>query len=150
MRPIIPPPVILIFYIGIAIGLDFLSPVDLLLGNARLPLAILLAVLGIAVAVLGVMEFRRRDTTINPYKIDAASTLVTSGVYRWTRNPMYLGLLLVLFGVVAYSQDVLALLAPAAFIVTLNRLQIRPEERAMLQTFGEAYTAYEARTRRWI
>ena len=96
------------------------------------------------------MEFRRRDTTINPYKIDAASTLVTSGVYRWTRNPMYLGLLLVLFGVVAYSQDVLALLAPAAFIVTLNRLQIRPEERAMLQTFGEAYTAYEARTRRWI
>jgi protein-S-isoprenylcysteine O-methyltransferase Ste14 len=150
LRPILPPPVILIFFFGIAIGLDWLSPADVLLGEARLVLALLLAGLGLAIAGLGIREFRRHRTTVNPHKIDAASALVTTGIYRLTRNPMYLGMLVLLLGVVAYTQDVVALLAPAGFIVTLNRLQIRPEEKAMLATFGDAYAAYSARVRRWI
>ena len=150
MRPILPPPVILIFFIGIAIGLDWLSPLDVLLGGARWPLALVSGGLGVAIAALGILEFRRHRTTVNPHRIDEASALVTSGIYRFSRNPMYLGMLLVLFGVVAYTQDVLALLAPAGFIVTLNRLQIRPEEKAMQDRFGAAYAAWCDRTRRWI
>ncbi|WP_420430422.1 methyltransferase family protein [Hyphobacterium sp.] len=150
MRPIIPPPVIMVFFTGIALELDVVSPLDILMGRARLLLVLLLAGLGVMVVLLGVMAFRRQKTTINPYKIDDASALVTNGIYRFTRNPMYLGMLLILFAVVAYTQDVLALLAPAGFIVVLNRLQIRPEERAMLQTFGDTYAAYCERVRRWI
>ncbi|WP_421784757.1 methyltransferase family protein [Hyphobacterium sp.] len=150
MRPLIPPPVILIFFIGIALGLDILSPLDFLTRQARLPLVILFAGLGIMVAALGIMAFRRHRTTINPHRINEASALVTTGIYRLTRNPMYLGMLLVLFAVVAYTGDLMTLLAPIGFIVTLNRLQIRPEERALVATFGNAYSAYCDRVRRWI
>lgn len=150
MRPFIPPPIILIFYIGIALGLDTFSPLDVLLGEARWPLALLLTGIGILIAGLGVFEFRRHQTTVHPLKPEKASTLVTTGVFSFTRNPMYLGMLMVLIGAVSASQDVLSLLAPAGFIVTLNRLQIRPEERAMKTLFGEVYDAYCHRVRRWI
>ncbi|MEE2526737.1 isoprenylcysteine carboxylmethyltransferase family protein [Hyphobacterium sp. HN65] len=150
MRPIIPPPVILTFYIGIVFGIDVFSPLDFLLGEARLPIATLLFLSGVLIALLGVREFHRHKTTVHPLKLDKVSAIVTSGIYQWTRNPMYLGMLVGLFGIVAWSQDLLALVAPAAFIVTLNRLQIRPEEHAMREMFGEAYESYCRRTRRWI
>lgn len=150
MRPIIPPPVILIFYIGIVFGIDVFSPLDFLLGEARLPIAIFLILTGVLIALLGVREFHRHKTTVHPLKLDKVSAIVTSGIYRWTRNPMYLGMLAGLFGVVAWSQDILALLAPAGFIVTLNRFQIRPEEKALRDMFGEAYERYCQRTRRWL
>jgi len=150
MRPIIPPPIILIFFIGIVQGIDAFSPFDLLLGQSSLVVAAALVGAGILIAVLGVLKFRQHKTTINPHSIDKASALVTGGIYRITRNPMYLGMLLVLIGVVCFSRDAMGLLAIAGFIVTLNRLQIVPEERALQKMFGDAFDAYCARTRRWI
>jgi protein-S-isoprenylcysteine O-methyltransferase Ste14 len=150
MKPVIPPPVILIFFVGIALGIDVFSPFDLLLGQSRLPLALVFGGVGVLIAVLGVLQFQKHKTTINPHKIDKAKALVTGGVYRFTRNPMYLGMLLVLIGVVFYSRDVLALVTLPGFVVTLNRLQIQLEERALRAMFGDAFEAYCARTRRWI
>lgn len=150
MRPIIPPPVILVFFIGIVFGIDAFSPFDLLLGRSGLAAALIASGAGLLLAVTGVMAFRRHQTTINPHTLDRASALVTGGIYRLTRNPMYLGMLLVLIGAIFLSRDVLALLAVPGFIVTLNRLQILPEERALRARFGAAFDAYCARTRRWI
>ena len=150
MKPIIPPPIILIFFIGIALGIDLLSPFDLLLGQSRIPLALVFAATGILIAVLGVLQFQKHKTTINPHTIDKARALVTGGIYRLTRNPMYLGMLLVLTGVVFHTGDILALIALPGFVITLNRLQIQPEERALHALFGDTFTAYCARTRRWI
>lgn len=150
MRPFIPPPVILVFYIGTVFGIDTFSPFDFLIGGSGLAAALIFGVIGLLIALIGVVEFRRHKTTINPHTIDKASALVTRGIYRYTRNPIYLGMLLVLIGAVFLSRDILALLSVLAFIVTLNRLQIRPEERALQARFGEAFDSYCVRTRRWI
>lgn len=150
MRPVIPPPVILIFFIGIVFGIDVFSPLDLLLGRSAFVAALAAIGAGLLIAVTGVLAFRRHQTTINPHTIDKTSALVTGGIYRFTRNPMYLGMLLVLIGAVFLSRDILALLVVPGFIVTLNRLQILPEERALRSKFGGAFDAYCARTRRWI
>jgi protein-S-isoprenylcysteine O-methyltransferase Ste14 len=107
-------------------------------------------VIGLASGASGVMAFRRHRTTTNPIRIDAASSLVTGGVYRLTRNPMYLGLALLLSAWAAYLGTPWALLGPLGLVVFLTRFQIIPEERVMLGKFGAAYDAYRRRVRRWI
>ena len=109
-----------------------------------------LAVSGVIVALLGVASFRRAGTTVNPLQPAAASQLVVSGIYRRTRNPMYLGMLLVLLGWGVGLANALALLPAAAFIPLMNRLQIGPEERILAATFGPAFTAYQSAVRRWL
>jgi protein-S-isoprenylcysteine O-methyltransferase Ste14 len=81
---------------------------------------------------------------------DAASAVVTGGVFRWSRNPMYLGMLVALAGWAAYLSNALAALLLPAFVAYLNRFQIRPEEQALLARFGPAYSEYMAAVRRWI
>jgi protein-S-isoprenylcysteine O-methyltransferase Ste14 len=109
-----------------------------------------LAVIGVVVALLGVASFRRSGTTVNPLQPAAASQLVVSGIYRWTRNPMYLGMLLVLLGWGVVLANAIAFLAATAFIPLMNRLQIGPEERILAATFGSAFTAYQSAVRRWL
>ncbi|MBK8857486.1 MAG: isoprenylcysteine carboxylmethyltransferase family protein [Opitutaceae bacterium] len=109
-----------------------------------------LAAIGLVIAVLGVVSFRRAKTTVNPLQPAAASSLVISGIYRRTRNPMYLGLLLVLLGWGALLGNALAFVFAAAFIPLMNRLQILPEERFLAARFGTAFTAYQSAVRRWI
>ncbi|RUO24533.1 isoprenylcysteine carboxylmethyltransferase family protein [Aliidiomarina minuta] len=112
--------------------------------------ATVIASIGIAVAVLGVLEFRKADTTVDPRFPDRSSQLVASGVYRLSRNPMYLGFLLILFGWAWYLMSLLAFLWLPLFVVYMNRFQIQPEERYMVHKFGEEFHAYTARVRRWI
>jgi protein-S-isoprenylcysteine O-methyltransferase Ste14 len=109
-----------------------------------------LAALGAFIAILGVISFRRAGTTVNPLQPEAASQLVISGVYRWTRNPMYLGMLLVLLGWGVFLAHTLAFISAAAFIPLMNRLQIGPEEKILTATFGPAFTAYQSVVRRWL
>jgi len=105
---------------------------------------------GVLVAVLGVVSFRRAGTTVNPLKPDAASSLVVSGIYRLTRNPMYLGLLLVLLGLAFYLSNVVAFLLLPSFALYLNRFQIIPEEKVLTSLFGAEFTIYQATVRRWL
>lgn len=117
---------------------------------ARDLVAVSLALAGAVTSALGVISFRRAGTTVNPMKPESSSSLVTSGIYRLTRNPMYLGFLLVLLGWAVFLSSILAFLFLPAFIVYMNHFQIEPEERALATLFGEAFAAYKARARRWL
>ena len=105
---------------------------------------------GMATAIAGVVSFRCAKTTVNPLQPSAASTLVTTGIYRFTRNPMYLGLLLVLLGWAVFLANVLALIFPVTYIPLMNRLQIFPEEKALAAKFGSPFTTYQSQVRRWL
>ena len=109
-----------------------------------------LAIAGICIAALGVISFLRAKTTVNPMRPGTSTYLVVSGIYRLTRNPMYLGLLLILFGWSVFLSNVLAFLLLPAFVLYINRFQIAPEERALDVLFGEEFRAYRSRTRRWL
>lgn len=109
-----------------------------------------LAAAGMVIAILGIVSFRRARTTVIPWHPEAASALVTSGIFQVTRNPMYLGLLLVLLGWALFLTNVLALVLSMAYVPLMNRLQIIPEEAALAAKFGSSFTAYQSRVRRWL
>jgi len=91
-----------------------------------------------------------RETTVNPMRPDSTSSLVVSGIYKYTRNPMYLGFLLVLVGWAIFLSNLAAFALLPAFVVYMNHFQIGPEERALGSLFAQEYQAYHARVRRWI
>ena len=109
-----------------------------------------LALMGALTCLAGVGSFRRAKTTVNPIKPDSASSLVVSGVYGYTRNPMYLGFLLILSGWAALLSNLLALAVLPAFVLSINRFQISPEERALASLFADDYAKYRARVPRWL
>ena len=116
----------------------------------RIVAFVVIALAGGAAALAGDREFKRARTTINPFKPENSTALVTSGIFRFTRNPMYVGLTLVLLGWAAFLCSAWALLGPVVFVVYINRFQISPEERVLSAKFGAAYTEYTARVRRWL
>ncbi|MFU8895766.1 MAG: methyltransferase family protein [Gammaproteobacteria bacterium] len=122
---------------------DFRWPGQLLLASVVLLLAGL-------VGMAAVRTFARAETSVNPMRPEAASRLVTHGIYRYTRNPMYLSLLLALVAWGTWLGNALALLVIPAFMLLVKRLQIRPEERALAALFGAEYAAYAAKVRRWL
>jgi protein-S-isoprenylcysteine O-methyltransferase Ste14 len=117
---------------------------------ARLEVALALVVLGGAVALAGVVAFRSKRTTVNPLTPGASSSIVSGGVYRVSRNPMYLGFFLVLAGWALYLSNAGAVLLLPAFLAYLTQYQIKPEERALLAKFGPEFAQYMARVRRWV
>jgi protein-S-isoprenylcysteine O-methyltransferase Ste14 len=112
--------------------------------------AIALALLGVAAIAAGVLEFRRASTTVNPHTPESSASIVTGGIYRFTRNPMYLGMLLMLLGWTVYVANVAAAVVPILFVVYIGRYQIAPEERILSEKFGAPYAAYLGTVRRWI
>jgi protein-S-isoprenylcysteine O-methyltransferase Ste14 len=116
----------------------------------RLVLAFALGALGLATALSGVLKFKGEKTTISPLDPNQASALVTSGIYSRTRNPMYLGVTLILCGWAVHLWTLWALLAPAAFALYVTRFQILPEERVLRSKFGAPYEEYLSRVRRWL
>jgi protein-S-isoprenylcysteine O-methyltransferase Ste14 len=117
---------------------------------ARNLCAIGFAAAGLITAISGVATFRRAKTTVNPLKPQSASSLVSWGVYRITRNPMYLGGLLILTGWAIFLSTPVAFLFLPAYIFYMNLFQIGPEERALTSLFGSEFIAYKSRVRRWL
>jgi protein-S-isoprenylcysteine O-methyltransferase Ste14 len=113
-------------------------------------IAVAFACAGALVTLSGLIEFRRAHTTVNPLKPDSASALVTGGVYRITRNPMYVGLAVVLLGWGAFLSNIVALIGIAGFGWYIDRFQIAPEERALATLFGAEFDAYRRDVRRWL
>jgi protein-S-isoprenylcysteine O-methyltransferase Ste14 len=109
-----------------------------------------LVLAGVGLGIAGNVAFKRARTTPNPFKPEQTSSLVTTGIYRHTRNPMYLGLLLVLLGWAAFLCAAIALIGPVAFVAYITRFQIDPEERVLSAKFGATYSAYVAQVRRWL
>lgn len=103
-----------------------------------------------AIGASGVIAFRSRRTTVNPVRPHAATSLVTGGIFRWTRNPMYLALALALAALALYLSNLAALGLLPLFVAWMTRLQIVPEERALAARFGPEYRDYASRVRRWL
>lgn len=110
----------------------------------------LMTALGLGCVLAGVWSFRRARTTVNPVKPETSSVLVVSGIYRFTRNPMYLGFFCLLIGWGLFLSSGYALVLPVLFVLYMNRFQIEPEERVLAELFGEAYGQYCRHVRRWI
>jgi protein-S-isoprenylcysteine O-methyltransferase Ste14 len=146
----IPPPVVAVLLMAAMWGISqAASPLDDL-RPYRVAAAIAIAALGLGIDISCAISFRRVRTTVSPMSPQKSSSLVTTGIYRYTRNPMYLGLFLVLFAWALFLPSDWAVLGPLAFVFYIGRFQIAPEERVLSGLFGEDYAAYAARVRRWV
>lgn len=145
----IPPPIVMLATGALMYGAATALPALGVPAPWRLVVAILLATGGGAVALAGVLAFRRARTTVNPLRPDSASQLVVAGIYHHTRNPMYLGMALWLLAWGIWLDVPPSLLGVPAFVLYLNRFQIAPEERALQALFGADFAAYCTQVRRW-
>jgi protein-S-isoprenylcysteine O-methyltransferase Ste14 len=150
MKPLIPPPVIgIVIAIAIVAGAHALpgwrwqAPVLVPLGSALIAIALL-------IEVISVLSFIRARTTINPLAPERSAALVTGGLYRISRNPMYLGMACLLVGICAIARFPFGFIGVVIFVWLITVLQILPEEKALEARFGEAFTAYRQRVRRWL
>ncbi len=146
----IPPPLVTLA-IAAAMGLAsrFMPqtplPVALHYGAAA---GLFLAAGGLGASAIG--AFARAKTTIDPVYVDKASSLVVSGAFQVSRNPMYLAMALLLTAIALALSNLWLLAGPVMFVVFTTRFQIAPEERAMATRFGDAYAQYRLRVRRWL
>jgi len=116
----------------------------------RLIAALTLFGMACVIDVWALLSFKKQKTTIDPRYPHKTSSIVTNGIYNYTRNPMYLGLVLILSAISIYFAARFSFFVIAAFILYMNAFQIKPEEETLEKQFGEAYLNYKARVRRWI
>jgi protein-S-isoprenylcysteine O-methyltransferase Ste14 len=146
----IPPPIVALL-VGVAMW-----KIASMLPSLDVPLLIrevtarVLIIVAFAIALPGFVALIKAKTTFNSMKPKATSSLVTSGIYRFTRNPMYLSVLLMLLAWAIFLSSAWALVGPVAFVLYINRFQIKPEERALAAMFGTEYAEYKGRVRRWL
>ena len=146
----VPPPVVAAV-VGLAMwGVAPHGPTFALDPLARYGIAGVLFAIALAFDLSGLLAFRAKRTTINPLAPQRASALVTGGVYRVTRNPMYVGLCFILLAWTVYLSALLPIIGPIFFIAYVTRFQIVPEERVLRRLFGNAYLQYAQRVRRWL
>ena len=141
----VPPPLIFVFC---ALLMKFLPPVWQF--PSSLWLVIAFGGMGCAIGVASVLQFLLAKTTLNPFQLETASQLVTGGIYRLSRNPMYLSLVFILLAWMVYLGSLSALFGVGLFIWYITKFQIKPEEEGLKHLFGDAFTAYCQRTRRWL
>jgi protein-S-isoprenylcysteine O-methyltransferase Ste14 len=145
----IPPLALTAIALATIIGANALAPRDT--PFTWLPIiGVLLAAIGFAILLGAAIQFRRSHTTLNPINPESATTFVASGLYRYTRNPMYLGMALVVAAAAVWFASFVGVIVLAGFCAYLTRFQIRPEERAMLRRFGTPYENYMKQVRRWL
>lgn len=146
----IPPPVWLLLTIALMVGVDRALPETSMSLPLHKPVSLALIGLGFSFDLPAVLTFFRAHTTIWPMDPTRTTKLVTAGLYRLTRNPMYLGMVFILFGVMWWLENPLTVLAIPVFMAVLTRFQIQPEERILEEKFGDEYRAFKARVRRWL
>jgi protein-S-isoprenylcysteine O-methyltransferase Ste14 len=146
----IPPLALCAAFAAAIIAFGYVAP----LANAPFPghrvAAIALLIVGVAVAVAGVVQFRRAKTTVNPMVPSRASSFVASGVFGLSRNPMYLSMVLALLGLSAWRSTLPGYALVPLFFLYMTKFQIKPEERALLASFGDEFAAYMTKVRRWL
>ena len=144
------PPVVVALWAALMALLSWVWPALSFALPARLPLAIGIAALGFGLGGAGIVAFRKAQTTFNPVRPDKASCIVAHGVFRYTRNPMYLGMLLALIAWDLFLAHPLPFAALPLFVAYMTRFQIIPEERHLREKFGAPYDAYLKTVRRWM
>ena len=118
--------------------------------SVTISLVTLLMVIAIVIGFLAIYSFRVHQTTVNPTKPETSSQVVDSGIYKYSRNPMYLAMLLALFAYATYLENPLNLLICGLFVWYITKYQIVPEERMLMKLFGEDYVTYKNKVRRWL
>jgi protein-S-isoprenylcysteine O-methyltransferase Ste14 len=130
--------------------LKLLLPGLSMLWPAHISIALLLLSIGICIGLWAIIAFRFHKTTVNPTKPEASSTVVSSGIYAFSRNPMYLAMLISLLSFAYYIQHLASVLVILMFIGYMTRFQIIPEERMLTKIFGQQYIDYQSKVRRWL
>ena len=144
----IPPPIVTLVF-GLAIY--FSKPLFPDFSNVILNvLSLLLIIVGPLTLISAARSFKAQETTINPIKIDKATSLVVSGVFKYSRNPMYLGLLMIVISTSIFYLNIFSITTPMLFYFWINRFQIKREEIFLKEKFGKEYLSYKNKTRRWI
>ena len=144
----IPPPIVtLICGIAIYLSKSFFDQF-FIYSNNRISLFFL--ILGLVVFLSAVKSFRRHKTTVNPLEPRQASSLVTSGIFKFSRNPMYLGMLIILLSISFKFNLIGGIVTSLFFYIFITKFQILPEEAAMNDLFGDEFIDYSKKTRRWI
>ncbi len=144
------PPLALVFLFGALMWLVSAYSMFIIALPWRSAFALIFYAVGSAIVLAGVLAFRRMKTTVNPLTPEATTAIVTSGIYRFTRNPMYLGVRLGLVGWAIDLSNLLAFACLPLFVWYMNRFQIIPEERALGTKFSEAFERYKRSVRRWV
>ncbi len=144
----IPPPLVVLILV---ISTFFSSKkIDLIQIPFQTLISIFILSIGILVLLNPVLKFKKSKTTINPIKFKKVNKLVTSGIYKYSRNPMYLGLLMIVISSSIFYLNIYSILTPLFFYLWINRFQIKREEVFLTEKFGKDYLSYLKKTRRWI
>ena len=150
METKIPPPIFALILLIVMAPIHVFAPVGHITFPGQNIAAAFFLIVGLVIANLAFVSFQRAGTTVNPLDPSQATKLQTGGVYRLTRNPMYLGLACVLIAWTLFLGSPLNILVLLFFFFFITMFQIKPEEKAMATLFGEEYEAYRAKVRRWI
>ena len=144
----IPPPLLVMILV---ISNYFSSKkIDLIhLPNQKL-ISIIILLIGMLILINPIFGFIKSKTTINPIKFKKVSKLITSGIYKYSRNPMYLGLLMIVISTSIFYMNIFSILTPFFFYCWINKFQIKREEIFLTEKFGKEYILYKTKTRRWI
>jgi protein-S-isoprenylcysteine O-methyltransferase Ste14 len=146
----VPPLALCAVFAVVIVALGYFAPS----ANAPYPghriVAVALLLTGVAVALVGVAQFRKAKTSVNPMVPSRASSIVASGVFRISRNPMYVGMALALLGFSTWHSTLPGYILVPLFCLYMTKFQIKPEERALLAQFGSEFSAYMAKVRRWV
>ncbi len=142
------PPTYLLITILVMIGVRFLFPLAVFIPPLLGLLGFVPLAVGVVIEGIADQAFRRAQTTVRPFEV--SSKLVKDGVFQFSRNPMYLGFLLILCGVGVILGSALPFAAVALFLLLIDRKFVRREERMLEDRFGDEWRQYAARTRRWI
>ncbi len=150
MKLKIPPAIVFMVHLGLVWVLDQIIGSDVPGSETQRIITQVLGTAGVAIILVALGGFRRAGTTVNPMKPAQASRLVQTGIYRYTRNPMYLALLLILLAWITWKGVWPAMLLAFIFVWYMTEFQIKPEEQALQERFGEEYLHYKQRVRRWL
>ena len=144
----IPPPIVTLFFgLCIYFSRDYFLSYEYKLLDI---LSYMCYFIGLFILILAVNSFKKQSTTVNPIKIENASSLVTSGVFEYSRNPMYLGMALILLGLALMFNMIGGILFTLLFTIYITKFQIKPEEEVMERLFGEDFLKYKQKVRMWL
>jgi len=145
------PPLILLLIAGAIMWLVADSELAALISiHYALALSLTCAALGIFLSVLAIWQFRVAQTTSNPLNLEKTTSLVDTGVFSWSRNPMYVGMVLMSIGWGVWLSALANIVVIAVFVLVITELQIKPEEEALKKLFGSAFEEYSQQVRRWL
>ena len=144
----IPPPVIVL----ILVVSNFLSSkkIDMINIPNQTLVSIIILLIGVFILIVPVSRFIKSKTTVNPIKFKKVNKLITSGIYKYSRNPMYLGFLMIVISTSIYYLNIFSIITPILFYFWINRFQIKREEIFLTKKFGQKYISYKSKTRKWI